>query len=201
MSTGGRQIGLRARVPGPPERLQHRHAERARQIRRLIEPAGPPPRRVERDWHREVRTLENGCPFDAHHRAESPRERSPALVLEGVHDGPKRAVVGAQRPGAGDGGPAAPASRASPFYRAEPAPGGQRITTRAAARGNQRRDAPPAALAHRTTCRRREGTMTRRAGGRGERRDERITRAPRQPRGARHHPRAARVNRIRASAA
>jgi CBS domain-containing protein len=105
------QARLRQRAARAPEGVDHRHVERACQVRRLVEPALETSPRVQRHRHG-AGGADQELPTDlAQHSAQRPCQRAPPLVLERVEDGAQRALVRAGGPPRRQG-PARPRARA-----------------------------------------------------------------------------------------
>jgi len=144
-----RQVGLRRGCPDASERAHHRQSEATCQIVGLIEAARPASRRVERNRYDCIGAFEDVVSPRAHERGERTGERPPAVVLEGVHDRAKRAIVGAHGARPGHLAPRASTSRARCQRYADRAPAGKRIAARVANRRRERQDRGPAVAAHR----------------------------------------------------
>ena len=127
VTTRGRKPGLRpggtVTAKGPADR----HAQMAREVGGLIEPALAPPRRVERHRNRPVGARQHVGAADAHQFGQRPRQRSPSFVFQRVHDRAQRAVVPADGARAIHLAGAAPAAGTSRQRNADRPPGRQRI--------------------------------------------------------------------------
>ena len=142
-----RQPCLTRSGAGPFERADRGWPEMPRKIDGLIESAGTAPRRVKRNWHYDVRTLEHRAAALPDQRGERPREGAAALVLDCVDDGPKRPVIRARGSGASDIRRTPSAARTSGQRQADDAPRRQRIAAAIAKRRRERQDRAPARLA------------------------------------------------------
>jgi hypothetical protein len=150
VTPSGGQSRLRAGRADATQGAADGQAGVPREIVRLVEPAVAATRWMKRDRNRAVRAVENRCAALAHQRAQRPRERAAAVVLQGVDDGAKRAVVRADRACAIDEPFAPPAARAARERDTNLAPGRQRIAAAIAQRRRERENRAPAAPADRT---------------------------------------------------
>jgi hypothetical protein len=161
-----RKTGLGRRGTHAPEGRHNAQTQMAGEIRRLVEAALSPARRVERHWDGARHVAEDVAAVLAHQRGQRPGERSAAFVLERMDDRSQGALVAANRSGPVDEPCGSPTPRAARERHADRPPGGQRIPTAVAERRRERQDRSPAPWADRTACRLVERLFARRAGRR-----------------------------------
>ena len=169
MALRGRKPRLSGRGANPPERLANRRAVRAEvpcQIQGLIESAGAPPRRVKGNRDEAVRALKQNLAPAPHQGGQRPGQRAASFVLQRMHDGAKRPIVGARRERAIDETAPAAATRAPRHRHADDAPRRQRIAAAFAEWIGQRPYGLPAAVADRSARRAIEELAAGRAGRR-----------------------------------
>ena len=143
----GGQIDLRPRCLRPLQQRHHRQSEHSGEIVGLIESSRPFAPRMERNRHDCVRIHQHIGAGRAHHRPKARRNRSPAVVLQGVDDVSKPSLVRSDCPGAVHdmaAVAAATTAMAAPDTREH---GRQRISASIAHRRCERRNARPAGSA------------------------------------------------------
>ncbi len=185
---------LRHRRARPPEGMEHRPLEPAREVGRLVETALHPPEGMQRHRDDGIRAGEDGGAVAAHHRGERHGERASPVVLERVDDLAKGPVVSAARAAAvnpcglkRDGSGArwscriastqrddlrAAATCAQRHRQADDAPRRKGVATGDAERRLERMDSGPARRAHRTAERGIEDPLAHDAVRRQEGRDQ-----------------------------
>lgn len=124
----GGQFRLHRRSSRASECRDDGQSDVSRQVLGLVEAALSPPGRVKWHWNRDVAGGEDLHAARAHHLRERTCQRAPAVVLEGMDDGTKRAVVGTNRPGAMDSMRKPSTAGANEILRRGVTPGGQRVS-------------------------------------------------------------------------
>jgi len=170
-----RKICLGNRRPHAPEDVCGGNREITGNFCRLVESARPLPRSMKRNRDGDVGAREDGGAVTREQRGQWPRKRLPSIVLERVHDVPKRAIVVADRPAPSQVMRSPSASRTRAAIDTDAAPRRQRIAADVAEWRSEMPDALPAGSADGATRGFVEGCFARSA-NRGENdRQERVS--------------------------
>jgi hypothetical protein len=141
-----RQAGLGARPPPSPQDGGDRQPKADGQLVRLVEPAPPMSQPVQRNRDDQIGAAQDGVAVTTEERAERAGDRSPAIVLERVHDRPEGSIVVADRTPCRDVRAADPA-RVTSVARTFRAPRPKGIAADAAEGWTQQPDPAPAGVA------------------------------------------------------
>jgi hypothetical protein len=142
-----REACLRSCVPPAPEHAADRKAEPGSELVSLVEAAPPPTAPMQGNRNGQIRAAENRSALPPEHGAQRSRHRSPAVVLECVHDCAQRPVVVADRPACSDVRPSYLAQLAA-VIRGDRSPCPQGIAADPAERRVQDSNPGPATVAH-----------------------------------------------------
>jgi hypothetical protein len=178
-----RQAGLGAGPPRAPQDSANRQPKARGQLVCLVEPAPPMSQPVQRHRDDQVGAAQNGVAVTSEERGERVGDRSPAIVLERMHDRAERSIVVANRPPCRDVRAPDPA-RVTSVRRSRRAPRPQGIAADTAERCTQQPDSAPARVAYHSIDRRLQWLRT---GGAGRREQDGQDAVGGLPDGSVHH--------------
>jgi len=178
MTLGGGKIGLRHGRTDSFQRLDGRNRKMPANLARLIEAARALPRSMKGNRNGDVGAGEGLGPVLGQQPRQRPGKGSTSVIFQRVNDRSKGPVVLTYRASSGNQVLSIAAARAAVRLEADGAPGCQRIATHVAERRNQEGNRLPAGLTDRSTRRRVERPLARRAHGGQQNGEERVGNLP-----------------------